>query len=604
MGRVLFVGLEAIPRSHVLSPEIEPTVENLSMIRSHQLFRRSAIATGLVSLAAFAGTANAQMHDLIRHSNHGRTNLSPNRLGLDQAPRNDTTLAAGACGTGCFEEINQQPNGINGYFSDTGCDFCGGGQQSITDDIVVLAAFNVCDIQFWGGYYSGNSSPADAFTINILSDAGGCPGAAIYSESNVSVARVTTGNVLFGVNEWLYTATLAATVNLPVGSYFIEIFNNTGLGTDDWFWETGNSDPDYGSSANGFAFNTPGITWNCPLGIDMSMVVCGDVAPPPPPPPSNECTGGCAEAIDQEPNASNGYFSEQSCAICGGGAQVLAEDVTIPVPIEICNLNLTGGYFPANNPGTGDAFIVRIMGDAGGIPDTSNVIYDGIANPVTSTRVMTGNVLFGVDEWYHTITLAGTVTLPAAKVWIECYNNTTSTPDDWFWEVGDLDSNNGTFGSAFDFNAPGVNWTIQGVDLATRLCVSGDIGTKFCSATNNSTGFPADLTASGSASSGAGDLQLTSAPVPNQNSIFFHGANQTQLPFGNGFICAQGNIVRGAVVMAAANSASYTYDNSNAKHSLGAFIGQNRQFQHWFRDPMAGGAFFNTSNAISITVQP
>jgi hypothetical protein len=112
------------------------------------------------------------------------------------------------------------------------------------------------------------------------------------------------------------------------------------------------------------------------------------------------------------------------------------------------------------------------------------------------------------------------------------------------------------------------------------------------------------LSASGSASSGAGDLQLTSAPVPNQNSIFFHGANQTQLPFGNGFICAQGNIFRGAVVMAAANSASYTYDNSNAKHSLAAFIGQNRQFQHWFRDPMAGGAFFNTSNAISITVQP
>jgi hypothetical protein len=603
MGRITFVGLDALPRSRILSPEIEPTVENLSMIRSHLLFRQSAVVTGLVTLAAFAGTAQAQLHDLVRHSNHGRTTLPPHRLGPDAAPRNDQTISAGACGTGCFEEINQQPNGINGFFSDTGCDFCGGGQQSIADDINVLAAFNVCDIQFWGGYYSSNSSPADTFTINILSDAGGCPGAAIYSESNVSVARVQTGNVLFGVNEWLYTATLASTVNLPVGTYFIEIFNNTGLGTDDWFWETGNLDPDYGTSANAFAFNTPGITWNCPLGNDMSMVVCGDVAPPPPPPPTNECTGGCAEDLDQEPNGVNGYFSEQNCAICGQ-PQVIADDVLIPVAIEICNLNLTGGYFPSNNPGTGDAFIVRIMGDAGGIPDTSNVLYDGVANPVTSTRVMTGNVLFGVDEWYHTITLANPFVLPAGHVWFEVYNNTTSSPDDWFWETANLDTNSSS-GSAFDFTAPGTNWNFfAGVEFANRLCVAGDIGTKFCSATNNSTGFPADISASGSTSSAAGDLQLTSAPVPNQNSIFFHGANQVQVPFGNGFICAQGNIVRGAVVAATGNTVSYTYDNSNAKHSLSGFIGQNRQFQHWFRDPMAGGAFFNTSNAISITVQP
>ncbi len=134
--------------------------------------------------------------------------------------------------------------------------------------------------------------------------------------------------------------------------------------------------------------------------------------------------------------------------------------------------------------------------------------------------------------------------------------------------------------------------------------VSGAIGSKYCVANPNSTGSPADISASGSTSSSAGDLTLTSAPVPNQNGIFFHGTNQVQNPFGNGFLCTTGGIVRGSVVMAAGNAATYTYDNSDAKHSLGAFIGSTRNFQHWFRDPMGGGALFNLSNAIAVAIAP
>ncbi len=134
--------------------------------------------------------------------------------------------------------------------------------------------------------------------------------------------------------------------------------------------------------------------------------------------------------------------------------------------------------------------------------------------------------------------------------------------------------------------------------------VEAGVGTKYCVANANSTGAPADISASGSSSSGAGDLVLASGPVPNQNSIFFHGSSQSQIPFGNGFQCTTGNLVRGSIVMGVANVATYTYDNSDAKHSLAAFVGATRHFQHWFRDPMGGGALFNLSNAISIAITP
>ncbi len=145
-------------------------------------------------------------------------------------------------------------------------------------------------------------------------------------------------------------------------------------------------------------------------------------------------------------------------------------------------------------------------------------------------------------------------------------------------------------------------WSPKLDDHAYGSC--DGLGTKYCVANPNSAGGPADISASGSASSAAGDLTLTSTPVPNQNGIFFHGTNQVQNPFGNGFMCTAGGIVRGAVVMAVGNTATYTYDNSDAKHSMGAFIGTTRNCQHWFRDPPAGGAFFNLSNAIAIVILP
>ena len=133
---------------------------------------------------------------------------------------------------------------------------------------------------------------------------------------------------------------------------------------------------------------------------------------------------------------------------------------------------------------------------------------------------------------------------------------------------------------------------------------TGVNGTKYCVSNPNSTGFPASISVAGSASASVGDMTLTAEPVPNQFGVFFHGVNQAQVSFGNGFLCTTGGLTRGAVILASANVANYVYDNSDAKHSFSAFANSTRNFQYWFRDPMGGGAAFNTSNAVSVPLLP
>ncbi len=171
-------------------------------------------------------------------------------------------------------------------------------------------------------------------------------------------------------------------------------------------------------------------------------------------------------------------------------------------------------------------------------------------------------------------------------------NKATPNLDDELYRID-------TFTGAVTLVGPIHASNVLGLAFATA-----SIGTEYCTANPNATGSPAHISGSGSARSSAGDLTLTSAPVPNQISIFFHGEDQSLQPFGEGFLCTTGGIVRGSAVMAVGIVASYTYDNSDTEHSLAGFVGSTRNFQHWFRDPLGGGASSNTSNAISIAVLP
>jgi len=95
-------------------------------------------------------------------------------------------------------------------------------------------------------------------------------------------------------------------------------------------------------------------------------------------------------------------------------------------------------------------------------------------------------------------------------------------------------------------------------------------------------------------------LTITDGPV-FQTGIFFHGSTQTNVPFGNGFRCAGGSVVRLPVTTTGTNGAAFfPLDLTTA----GIAPLDVRNFQYWYRDPAAGGTGFNLSDGLSVEFCP
>jgi hypothetical protein len=180
--------------------------------------------------------------------------------------------------------LDQVPNGVNGFFADSS--FNGTSQQSIADNFAVAVAgstYGITEIMFWGGYFPENiPNPTDDFTILIHSDAGGVPGAVIYARYDLqATSRATTGTVLFGVDEYLFTFDFSASPMIIAnpGTYWIEIYNNS-TASSAFFWETGDLDVTHGVSGNNFAIETPGVTWLGNTGNEQAIQISGDTNVP------------------------------------------------------------------------------------------------------------------------------------------------------------------------------------------------------------------------------------------------------------------------------------------------------------------------------------
>jgi hypothetical protein len=70
---------------------------------------------------------------------------------------------------------------------------------------------------------------------------------------------------------------------------------------------------------------------------------------------------------------------------------------------------------------------------------------------------------------------------------------------------------------------------------------------------------------------------------------------------GNGTLCLAGQIARLDVVNATGNGMTFLVDNTSPPSAATQITpGATWNFQAWFRDPAAGGAFFDLSDGLSV----
>ena len=202
--------------------------------------------------------------------------------------------------------VDQQPNQVNGLFCDAAY------TQVIAENFVLAADETIAQIVVWGGYFPNNIPMApDYFTVAFHNDAAGAIGTMISTELDVPHVRVQTGLQLFGVDEWMYTLTLATPVPLTAGTYWIEFYNTTLGGypaNDTYFWETGNLDPVNGILGSAWATTAPGSGWNFDAATDLSMQLISAVEQLDP--PQNlavECIDDYAHFTWEAPGTSTGF---------------------------------------------------------------------------------------------------------------------------------------------------------------------------------------------------------------------------------------------------------------------------------------------------------
>ncbi len=165
------------------------------------------------------------------------------------------------------------------------------------------------------------------------------------------------------------------------------------------------------------------------------------------------------------------------------------------------------------------------------------------------------------------------------------------------------------------FAPNGAPWTCGWTASEAFGFTAGDcgIGTSYCTASLNSTGAGAVVSAAGSSTASALNLSLTAQPVPNTPGLFFFGPSQlgNEPGFGEGVRCVGGATRRVFPLTGGSGNVATSVLNGNAGYASSIVSGASLNFQYWFRETMNAGDLdgdgmvepFNTSNALNIVFQ-
>ena len=150
-----------------------------------------------------------------------------------------------------------------------------------------------------------------------------------------------------------------------------------------------------------------------------------------------------------------------------------------------------------------------------------------------------------------------------------------------------------------DFDGDGDTDLLAG--RAVLVNTSGT-GLAYCDANANSTGVPATLSATGSASLARNDLALVAADLPpNKFAVAFFGYQQGYTPFFNGMRCVTGTVYR--LKQASTSNASGVLTipvDLTEKPGKRIVAGDVLPFQVWYRD--AGSS--NLTQGLQILFHP
>jgi hypothetical protein len=149
-------------------------------------------------------------------------------------------------------------------------------------------------------------------------------------------------------------------------------------------------------------------------------------------------------------------------------------------------------------------------------------------------------------------------------------------------------------------------WVSVGIAGTVRADMLFPPPDRFCTPTVNSSGMAGRIDLSGSTSVTMNDAVLLLSQCPHGTFAFcFFSDSQGQVVFGNGVRCVTGTLHRLPPLQLSANgTASLALDLDHPPLSSYLRPGTTWGFQCGFRDPAAGGAALNATDAIRLRFVP